>query len=168
MDPNELTDDEWYTILEGTGAASGLIMMADMSGAIGVSKETMAAMDVLREDTWKSPFMAALRTRMFGATKAQQEEMQRRAQQTQQDLKNKNLTPGGARHMLLYSISSAVSLVESKFGAETAAEYRQMLYRMGEKTAEAGKEGTFLGLGGKQVSDLEKAALADLKTTLNL
>ncbi len=168
MDPNELTDDEWYTIIEGTGAASGLIMMADMSGPVGVSKEAMAAMDVLREDKWNSAFMAALRTRMFGATKEQQEDLQRRAQQTQQDVKNKKLTPGGAKHMLLYSISSAVSLVETKFGAETATEYRQMLYEMGEKTAEAGKEGTFLGMGGTRVSDLEKAALADLKAALNL
>jgi hypothetical protein len=168
MDPNELTDDEWYTIIEGTGATSGLIMMADMSGPIGVSKEAMAAMDVLRDDTWNSPFMAALRTRMFGATKEQQAELQRRAQEQQATMKNKNMTPQANRNMLLYSITSAVSMVESKFGAETAAEFRQLLYQMAQKTAEAGKEGTFLGMGGTQVSDMEKAALADLKSTLNL
>ena len=168
MDPNELTADDWYAIIEGTGSASGLVMMSDMSGPIGVSKEAMAAMDVLRDGKWSSPFMAALRTQVFGATKEQQAELQRRAQEKQAALKDQKLTPEQTRQMFLDSLNSAVSLVETKLGPETAAEYRQLLYQMAQKTAEAGKEGTFLGMGGTQVSDLEKAALADIKATLNL
>ncbi len=168
MDPNELTPDEWYTIIEGTGSVTGLVMMSDMSGPIGVSKEAMAAMDVLREDTWNSPFMAALRTQMFGATKEQQAELQRRAQEKQAAMKGQKVAPEQARQMFLDSIGGAVQLVEAKFGEETAAEYRQMLYQMAEKTAQAGKEGTFLGMGGTRVSHLEEQALADIKATLKL
>ncbi|MGE5532285.1 MAG: hypothetical protein ACM3VW_09240 [Bacteroidota bacterium] len=169
MDPNELTADEWYTIIEGTGATSGLVMMSDMSGPIGVSKEAMAATEALRDGKWSSPFMAALRTQMFGATKEQQAELQRRAQEKQAALKGQKIAPEQARNMFLDSIKAAVALVDSKFGAtETGLEYRQLLYEIAQKTAQAGKEGTFLGMGGTQVSNLEEAALADIRAALNL
>lgn len=168
MDPNELTADEWYTIIEGTGASSGLVMMSDMSGPIGVSKEAMAAMEVLREAKWSSPFMAALRTQMFGATKEQQAELQRRAQEKQAPLKGQKLTPEQARGFFLDSIKGAAALVEARLGAEDAAQYKQLLLEIAQKTAEAGKEGTFLGMGGTRISDMEQAALADIKSTLGL
>lgn len=168
MDPNELTADDWYAIIEGTGSTSGMVMMSDMSGPIGVSKEAMAAMEVLRDAKWSSPFMAALRTQMFGATKEQQDEMQRRAQEKQAAMKGQKVSGEQARQMFLDSIKSSVALVDEKLGAETGLEYRQLLYEMAEKTAEAGKEGTFLGMGGTRVSDLEQAALADIKAALNL
>lgn len=168
MDPNDLTSDDWYTIIEGTGATTGMIMMSDMSGPIGISKEAMAAMDVLREDHWQSPFMAALRTRIFGATKEQQAELQRRAQARQEALKSQRLTPEQARQTFLGSIEAAATLVESKLGAETAGEFKQLLYQVAEKTAQAGKEGGFLGFGGIPVSSTEEAALADIKATLGL
>jgi hypothetical protein len=168
MDPNELTADDWYTIIEGTGAISGIVMMSDMSGPMGVSKEAMAAMTVLRDGAWNSPFMAALRTQIFGSTKEQQDELQRRAQEKQAALKGQKLTPAESRRLFLEAITGAVSLVETKLGPETAAEYRQLLYQMAQKTAEAGKEGTFLGLGGTRVSEMEQAALADIKAALNI
>lgn len=168
MDPNELTADEWYTIIEGTGATTGLVMMSDMSGPVGVSKEAMASMEVIREGTWSSPFMAALRTQLFGATKEQQEELQRRAQEKQAAMKGQKMTPEQARATFLDSIKAAVALVEEKLGAETVAEYKQLLWQMAERTAQAGKEGTFLGMGGTRVSNLEQAALADIKATLGL
>ncbi len=168
MDPNELTPDEWYTIIEGTGSTSGLVMMSDMSGPIGVSKEAMAAMDVIRQDKWSSPFMAALRTQMFGATKEQQQELQRRAQEKQAAMKGQKVSGEQARQMFIGSIKAAATLVDEKFGAETGLEYRQLLMEMAQKTAEAGKEGTFLGMGGTQVSNLEQAALADVRAALNL
>ena len=165
MDPNELTADEWYTIIEGTGATSGLVMMSDMSGPIGVSKEAMAAMDVLREDTWNSPFMAALRTQMFGATKEQQAELQRRAQEKQAAMKGQKLTPrAGPADVPGLDQRPQSTLVDEKFGAgNRGRSTASCSIEMAQKTAEAGKEGTFLGMGGTQVSNLEQAALADIK-----
>lgn len=168
MDPNELTTDDWYTVLEGTGAVTGMVMMADVSGPIGMSKEAMAAMEVLREDKWTSPFAAALRTQIFGATKEQQAELQKRAQEKQAALKGQKVTPEQARQAFLDSITGAVKLVDEKLGAETGSEYRQLLYEVAQKTAEAGKEGTFLGMGGTRVSSMEEQALADIKAALGL
>jgi hypothetical protein len=42
------------------------------------------------------------------------------------------------------------------------------LVGLAEATAEAGKEGGFLGIGAVRVSDQEKAALEQLKKTLEL
>jgi hypothetical protein len=168
MDPNELTTDDWYTVLEGTGAVTGMVMLADVSGPIGMSKEAMAATDVLREDKWKSPFVAALRTQVFGATKEQQAELQKRAQEKQAAMQGQKMTPEQTRQMLLDAISGAVKLVDEKLGAETGSEYRQLLSEVAQKTAEAGKEGTFLGMGGTRVSSIEEQALADIKAALGL
>jgi hypothetical protein len=168
MDPNELTTDDWYTVLEGTGAVTGMVMLADVSGPIGMSKEAMAAMEVLREDKWTSPFVTALRTQVFGATKEQQAELQKRAQEKQAAMQGQKMTPEQTRQTFLDAITGAVKLVDEKLGAETGAEYRQLLYEVAQKTAEAGKEGTFLGMGGTRVSSIEEQALADIKAALGL
>lgn len=47
-------------------------------------------------------------------------------------------------------------------------ELRQWLMEVANRVAEAAREGGFLGFGGEQVSDAEKAAVAELRTVLGL
>ena len=49
-----------------------------------------------------------------------------------------------------------------------ADEYKQWLTSLAQKTAEASKEGGFLGIGGVQVSKEENAAVNELSTALGL
>jgi len=168
MDPKMLSAEEWYTVLEGASAASGLIMSSDMSGPIGLTKEASAALEVMREDRWTSPFISAFRSEVMAATKERQQEFQKIAQARQAELKAQKPTPEQVKEMGLASIRNAVALVEDKGGSEAAAEYRQLIWETAQKTAAAGKEGGFLGFGGKPVSEAEQSALDLIKGALGI
>jgi len=57
------------------------------------------------------------------------------------------------------------SLLDAKAPDEAAA-FKSWLLSVAQKSAEAGKEGGFLGFGGVAVSDAEKATLAEIAAAL--
>jgi len=63
-------------------------------------------------------------------------------------------------------IREAVRIVEEKATPEETEEYRQFILRLADVVAHAHKEGGTLGIGGKEVSTEEQAALDRLSTTL--
>jgi|SRR5215207_2265267 len=63
-------------------------------------------------------------------------------------------------------IREAVRTVEEKATPEEAEEYRQFILRLADVVAHAHKEGGVLGIGGKEVSPEEQAALDRLSSTL--
>ena len=63
-------------------------------------------------------------------------------------------------------IRDAVQLVEQKATPEEAEDYRQFVLRLADVVAHAHKEGGVLGIGGKEVSPEEQAALDRLSSTL--
>ena len=73
----------------------------------------------------------------------------------------------GARAALISSCKQAADVVAQKSPAE-AEEYKRWLVSLARKTAEAAKEGGFLGIGGTRVSETEAAALKDLAATLGV
>jgi hypothetical protein len=64
-------------------------------------------------------------------------------------------------------ITEAVRIVEGKATPEEAEEYRQFVLRLADVVAHAHKEGGVLGIGGKEVSPEEQAALDRLSSTLS-
>jgi hypothetical protein len=64
-------------------------------------------------------------------------------------------------------IREAVRTVEEKATPEEAEEYRQFILRLADVVAHAHKEGGVLGIGGKEVSPEEQAALDRLSSTLS-
>lgn len=60
------------------------------------------------------------------------------------------------------------NLLDEKAAPEEATEVKQWLAKVAEATAEAAKEGGFLGFGGTLVSDEEKAAVAKVGSTLGI
>jgi hypothetical protein len=168
MDPKDFTSQDWYTVLEGLGAVTGIIVVSDMSGPIGLTKEATAAADVLRDDKWKTPFIAALRTEVMAATKERQDELKQLAEAKQAEMKGQKMDRAQALQMGLETIKNSVAFVEEKLGAESAAEFRQLLGEVARKTAEAAKEGGFLGMGGTPVSKGEQAALDQIIAVLGV
>lgn len=63
-------------------------------------------------------------------------------------------------------VSGAVAAVNSVDPGESAP-YKAMILDIAEKTAEASKEGGFLGFGGKKISEGEADTLAQLRTLLS-
>jgi len=68
---------------------------------------------------------------------------------------------------MLATIEGAIAAVEAK-DAEAVAGYKQLIMDAATKAAGAAKEGGFMGIGGTSVSDAEKAALAQIATTLGI
>jgi hypothetical protein len=67
-----------------------------------------------------------------------------------------------AREQLPERIREAVRTVEEKATPEEAEQYRSFILRVADVVAHAAKEGGVLGVGGKQVSEQEQAALDEL------
>jgi hypothetical protein len=63
-------------------------------------------------------------------------------------------------------IRSAIALVEQKATPEEAQEYRDFILRLADVVAHAAKEGGVLGIGGKEVTEQEQAALDELRGQL--
>jgi hypothetical protein len=63
-------------------------------------------------------------------------------------------------------LRDAVRLVEQKASPEEVDAYKGFVVTVAEAVANAHREGGFLGIGGKPVSDSERAAIDEIKTTL--
>jgi hypothetical protein len=57
---------------------------------------------------------------------------------------------------------AAVDLLRQKGSPEDVAAYREFLITLGDKVANAAKEGAFLGFGGERVSEHERTLLTEL------
>ena len=72
-----------------------------------------------------------------------------------------------ANAKLLESMRAKVAILDTAAGA-AAQPVKEWLYRIALATAEAAKEGDFMGIGGVRVNDAEKAALAELAALLQV
>lgn len=63
-------------------------------------------------------------------------------------------------------LRNALGLLESKATPEDVEAYRRFVLKVGDTVAHAHREGGFLGIGGKEVSESEQAALDEIAATL--
>lgn len=69
---------------------------------------------------------------------------------------------------MLQQLADVSALLDEKSSPEEAAGFKQWIMGVAEATAEAGREGGFLGIGSVRVSDKEKAMLDRISEALNL
>jgi len=70
------------------------------------------------------------------------------------------------RAAMAVTIKAATDLVRSKLDTEQLAAYQSMILSVAQTAAEAAKEGGFLGMGKKVVSDEEQAALNEIEAAV--
>lgn len=63
-------------------------------------------------------------------------------------------------------LRSAIDLLGAKGSPGDVEAYRSFVLSVAQAAAEAHKEGGFIGIGGKQISDQEQAALDEIKAIL--
>jgi hypothetical protein len=145
-------EDEWTKIRLAPLAAASLVMLASPSKGDDAAAEAQAAVANVDATRVGSSAWSLLNVAFpQGVTAA---EMQ----------KFINETPPAA---MMSTIKSAADAVTAK-APDQAAAFRAMLMQVATGVAEASKEGGFLGMGKKVVSDEEAAALADLRLALGL
>jgi hypothetical protein len=74
--------------------------------------------------------------------------------------------PGALDQRAREALRESLQLLEQKATPDEVEAYRQFVLKVGETVARAHKEGGFLGIGGKEVSESEQAVLDDLASTL--
>ena len=71
-------------------------------------------------------------------------------------------TPDELERYALGKLREAVHTLERRASDEEINEYKRFVYSVAEAVAHAHREGGFLGVGGKEVSDKEQAALDEI------
>ena len=136
--------------------ASILVVAASPSGPVGLVQESTAAgkMVIQTAKTAQTPLLKELA----------------------QDLTEKmtipkpppGATPAQVQAAAIEILQRTSALLAAKATPEETSEVKQWLADVAKATAEASKEGGFLGVGGTLVSEEEKTVLASINSTLGL
>lgn len=139
--------DEWEKVVQGPLLAGMRVAMAERGGVIRESLAMGQAYQAARARQGESELLDEL----VGSPPG---------------LDPSLLQGGDVQAKASEGIRTAVELVESKATAEEADAYRDFIISIAQTVAGASKEGGFLGIGGKQVSEAEQSAIDELTATL--
>jgi hypothetical protein len=144
-------DDEWMKVRMAPMAALYLVATASPSGGKGEVEELAAAVGAV-QDAVKSASPTSLIGTAFGGGLTGDE----------LDVLKQDAPPKDR----ILSVISDGRLIVSQKSPTDAAPYRDMVLDVAQKSAEAAKEGGFLGIGGTLVTDEEQAAIDEIRGAL--
>lgn len=156
------TPEEWARVVGSPMVAGLAITAADPSGLWGLLKEAMSGGWVLleaKQDANANPLVKAVAD---GLSNSQT----RTAARDWLGSRFKGAQAADLKGRALQELRDVAQILDAK-APEDAAAFKLWLQHVAEKAAEAGNEGGFLGFGGVQVSEAEKATLAEISATLN-
>ena len=168
----QLSPEQWKVVAGGPTNAGMVVTLASINGPIGLAQEMKAVYDVVVTGVISSPSPLL---REIGAFVAKQKDAPdpQTPQTTQGTSEGQSAaaeakpdTREDAQAQLLDQLTRAVAVVQQAAPAELDA-YKAWLVQCAEKTSQAAKEGSFLGIGGKQVTEQEQAAIARVKSALD-
>jgi hypothetical protein len=148
--------DEWDLLRTAPMMASILVVAASPSGPVGLVQESAAAGKMILDaaDSARTPLLKSLAEDMkstFAIPKPPP-----------------GASPAAVQQAAAEILHRTSELLGKKATSEEATELKQWLAQIAQKTAEATKEGGFLGFGGTLVSEEEKAAVAKVNSSLGL
>jgi len=158
---SNFTPEEWSRLVASPVVAGMAITAADPGGLWSLLQESMSsgwALLEAKQDAQATPLVKAVADDITNTEtrNAVRESFQSQFKGSQfADIKTKAIAE-------LHSVSG---LLDAK-APEDAAAFKAWLWSVARKSAEAGKEGGFLGFGGVAVSDAEKATLEEIATAL--
>jgi hypothetical protein len=148
--------EEWDLFRSSPFMASILVVASSPSGPVGLIQESAAASKMILQTATsaQTPLLKALATDL--------------TEKMSFPKPPQGATPGQVQGAATEILSRTSELLAKKATPEEASEIKQWLANVAKATAEATKEGGFLGFGGTLVSDEEKAALTTINSTLGL
>ena len=158
---NDFTPEEWKTLLESPMMAGIAVTAADPSGLWGSLKESMASARTIMGAAHDSAAAELVRAIASDYETADGRSVAREGLRA--ELSGKR--PADIVTKALSAIKKAAELIDAKAPGD-AASYKTWLQHIAQAVAEASKEGGFLGFGGTQISEAEKATLAHIKESL--
>ena len=152
---NDYTPEEWNLVMSGPVVAGSMVVMSDPS-IFGSIKESFRIAQTIQKAALASDAQVIRDIGLAYQNKAKP--------QTPELPRDRG--KAGAMDVLLQTVQEAASTVSDHDPAEGDA-YRRFLVEVAQATAEASKEGGFLGIGAVRVSEDEEAAIERLRTTLD-
>jgi hypothetical protein len=154
----DFSDEEWTRLKRAPFVAGMAISLADPGGPIEAIKESAAALKVVRDA--QSSGRGDLVDALAGEVVAE-------AQQRKNPLSGFKPTRGaGAAVDILDELRDVNGIVTQKATDEEAAEVRRWLLDAAQASADAAKEGGFLGFHAERVSEGEQRMLDRLREVL--
>lgn len=155
----DFTSEEWQQLLQAPMIAGVVISMA--SPAVGdMIKESMAV-----AKTIAAAIQGATSEGLY-AELVHEYQNKDVMKQAQPKFEKSDIETVKAQAM--EEVKAAAALLDRKAQPDEVAPITQFYYDAAVASAQAAKEGDFLGIGGVRVNDAEKAALAELATVLNI
>lgn len=140
--------EEWSLVLEGAPIAGMIVITAERGGTLRESVSMGQAYVKARQQSGRSELLDEI----LSASP----ELDQTRFRSAEDLRETGLA----------RLREAVQLLERKGAPEEVEDYKRFVMALAEKVAQAHKEGGVLGMGGKRVSDNERAALDRIAATL--
>ena len=155
------TAEEWNQVLGSVFMAGFAVTAADPSGLWGLLKETFASGRALIE-TKNNSSASELSKAIVGdmETSAGRSAAQDYAKARLQGAKREEI-----KQRAIDALRAVAAIVDQNAASDAAA-YKAWLLQIANNVAEASKEGGFLGFGGVDVSDAEKATLLEIAAAL--
>ncbi len=155
--------EEWAKIRESVMLASLAVTAADPSGLIGTIKEAFAgggALASTKTDVGAGDLIKAVVAdfEISEVRAAMRDGLKERFRGAQ---------PADVVKRSVDALAEVGSLLDAKAPGEAAA-FKTWLHGISIKVAEASKEGGFLGFGGVQISDAEKATIDEVGKALKI
>jgi hypothetical protein len=146
----EFNAEEWSQVLEGPALAGLIVVSAERGGTIREAISMAKAYTAAREQ--------------YAGNELLDEILSSRPEADPR----KYGGPEELRERGLQRIAETVRLLEQKATPEEVDAYKRFTVDVARHAAEAHKEGGFLGVGGKRVSDAEQEALKQIASTLGI
>lgn len=156
--------EEWATLLESTMVAGIAVSAADPSGLWGTLKEFFAnssALDAAKRDPHSNELVRAVIADL--ETEEGREKLQKALHKHFADVTD----PADVVQRSLVTLREASAILDAR-EPEDAAAFKGWLFSVSRNVAEAATEGGFLGFGGVQVSDAERATLDEIAGALGI
>jgi hypothetical protein len=157
------SEAEWRTLVEAPVKVGRALMAVSPSGAIGMTKEVKALRTGLTDAIQSSnnPILKELgwHAHMEGGM----ESLWKNAGHAFGD----RWDAVNVRKTAVTTCQEAAALLK-KAAPQDAAAYKECVYSAVQKVALAGKEGGFMGIGGKLISEAEEELLKDVADALDI
>jgi hypothetical protein len=145
----EFNAEEWQTVVEGPVLAGLRVVAASRGGTIRESLAVAKVYAAAREKQGDSELLDAL---VASPPAVDAREVRERG--------------GDIATVSSDRLREALRLLGEKATPEEVEEYKAFVVEVARTAAEAHKEGGFIGIGGKPISEEEQAALDEIQTVL--
>lgn len=155
----DFTDEEWARLKRAPFVAGMAISLADPGGPIEAVKESVATLKTVTEAA-----RSGGRGELVDAVARSATEKSQQRRNPLGDFKPRGALAG---EEILEELRAANALVSAKATPEEAAAYREWLLTAAKESANAAKEGGFMGFNAERVSEGEQRMLDKLGEILS-